>query len=272
MADENSKLERYRLYIDESGDHVFRHTDEPGHRYLCLLGCFMSVPTYKRFHAALREFLEKHVPHNPDDPVVLHREDIINQRRSFWRLRDEQIREAFDADLLDLLEKTDFRVIAIVIDKHAHSSRYPQPAHPYHLGLGYMLQRYCGYLNHVNRQGDVMAESRGGKEDRLLGSSYEFVYDRGVWGVTKASFFQNALTSRQLKLKPKQANIAGLQLADLLAHPVRQAILLEKGRIPGPLGCFAEKLMPMVETKFNRHLYDGRVWGYGKVFFPESEK
>ncbi|MCC6489348.1 MAG: DUF3800 domain-containing protein [Candidatus Hydrogenedentes bacterium] len=271
MSDEVSKPERYRLYIDESGDHVFRHTDEPGHRYLCLLGCFMSVPVYKAFHAALGEFLQTHIPHNPDDPVILHREDIINHRGAFWRLRNEMVRDAFDADLLDLLQRTDFRVIAVVIDKHAHRLRYPQPAHPYHLGLGYMLQRYCGFLNHISRQGDVMAESRGAREDRLLSSSYEFVYDRGVWGVTKASFFQSALTSRQLKLKSKQANIAGLQLADLLAHPVRQSMLLERGRVPGPLGRFAEKLMPVIETKFNRHLYKDRVRGYGKVFFPENE-
>jgi hypothetical protein len=270
MADEESKLDRYRLYIDESGDHVFRHTNEPAHRYLCLLGCFMSVPAYKTFHTALGEFLQRHVPHNPDDPVILHREDIINCRRSFWRLRDERVRESFDYELLELLRNTDFRVIAVVIDKCAHRLRYDQPAHPYHLALGFMLQRYCGYLNRIGRQGDVLAESRGGKENRLLASSYEFVYDRGIW-MTRSGFFQAALTSRQLKLKQKMANIAGLQLADLLAHPVRQAILIERNRVPGPLGRFAEKLMPIVESKFNRHLYDHRVWGYGKVLFPEND-
>jgi len=33
----NGPEDRYRLYIDESGDHVFRHLDEESHRYLCLL-------------------------------------------------------------------------------------------------------------------------------------------------------------------------------------------------------------------------------------------
>ena len=32
--------ERYRLYIDESGDHTWRQLDDPARRYLCLLGCF----------------------------------------------------------------------------------------------------------------------------------------------------------------------------------------------------------------------------------------
>ena len=114
-----------------------------------------------------------------------------------------------------------------------------------------------------------MAESRGGKEDRLLKASYQFVYERGAW-VRKAEFFQNALTSRELKLKPKTANIAGLQLADLLAHPVRQAILWEKKQVSDAPSRFAQALLETVDVKFNRHLYDGRVWGYGKVFYPEK--
>ena len=85
----------------------------------------------------------------------------------------------------------------------------------------------------------------------------------------KATFFQSALTSKELKLKPKTANIAGLQLADLLVHPVRQTILFEKKCITDSPTPFVRQLMETIEGKFNRHLYDGRTWGYGKVFFPE---
>lgn len=31
----------------------------------------------------------------------------------------------------------------------------------YHLGLGFLLQRFAGYLNHINRVGDILGESRG---------------------------------------------------------------------------------------------------------------
>jgi hypothetical protein len=37
-------------------------------------------------------------------------------------------------------------------------------AHPYHLGLGFLLQRFAGFLNHINRVGDILGESRGGRE------------------------------------------------------------------------------------------------------------
>lgn len=134
--------------------------------------------------------------------------------------------------------------------------------------MGFMLQRYCGYLNHVNRTGDVMAESRGGREDRLLIDSYSRVYDQGVW-MTTAQTFQLALSSKQLKVKNKSANIAGLQLADLLGHPVRQLIVREAGHPTTSPRPFAARLLPILESKFNHHLYDERVSGYGKVFFPK---
>src|SRR5947207_1256748 len=83
-----SPEERYRLYLDESGDHVFKRMFEPSHRYLCLLGCWFRGRDYGLFHDALERFKQQHVPHNPDDPVILHREDIINRRKSFYRLRE----------------------------------------------------------------------------------------------------------------------------------------------------------------------------------------
>jgi hypothetical protein len=262
--------ERYRLYVDESGDHVIREFTIPGHRYLCLLGCWFSGRSYAAFHQSLEEFKQRHVPHSPDEPVILHREDIANRRGSFWRLRDPGAAERFDADLVELIASADLLMTAVVIDKQSLQERYAVPAHPYNLAMGFLLQRYCGYLNHFNRRGDVMAESRGGVEDRKLKESYGWVYERGVW-MREASFFQQALTSRQLKVKPKSANIAGLQLADLLAHPVRKKVLVENHCISEDLAPFAAKLLSAVESKFNRHLYEGRTEGYGTVLFPKAK-
>ena len=261
--------ERYRLYIDESGDHVFNHLDNPAHRYLCLIGCWFRNPEYLQFHEHIQRFKTDHIPHHPDEPPILHREDIVNRRGCFCHLQDAARCQAFDHALREIIRAAQFRIVAVVIDKLALRQRYGEAAaHPYHLAIGFMLQRYCGYLNHVNRTGDVMAESRGGREDRLLMDSYSRVHDQGVW-MTSAATFQLALTSRQLKVKNKTANIAGLQLADLLGHPVRQLILREQAHLDKPAPPFAAQLLPMLETKFNHHLYDGRTAGYGKIFFPQ---
>ena len=128
-----------------------------------------------------------------------------------------------------------------------------------------------GYLNHINRVGDVMAEARGGKEDRLLAESYTRVYERGAWMI-RASAFQAALSSRQLKLKDKRANIAGLQLADILAHPVKLWVLRQYGLVEPGTTAFGQQLVEVAQSKFNCHLYDGRVEGYGFVLFPKPQK
>jgi hypothetical protein len=98
--------------------------------------------------------------------------------------------------------------------------------------------------------------------------SYARIYERGAW-IRKGNFFQQALTSRQLKVKPKSANIAGLQLADLLSNPLRKAVLIDNSRMDTPLPPFATRILKAVEKKLNRHLYTGRVKGYGKVLFPK---
>ncbi len=263
--------DRFRLYLDESGDHVFRDTTEPAHRFLCLLGCWFQNPDYVQFHEALENFKAHHLHHHPDNPVVLHREDMINKRRAFKILQDADTRVEFDKDLLGIIEQAKFRVVAVIIDKATLRAAYGgAAAHPYHLGLGFMLQRYAGYLNHINRVGDVMAESRGDKEDRLLEESYTRVFERGIWGVTSASFFQSALTSRQLKLQKKGANISGLQLADLLGHPVKMWALKRYGLIENDLAPFAARLMNTVEPKLNRQLYKNKIDGYGIVLYPKK--
>lgn len=264
-----SSEERYRLYIDESGDHVFKNLDSPNHRYLCLLGCWFRAGEYRTFHAALEAMKQQHLPHNPDAPIVLHRDDLINRRGPFGVLCEPARREAFDNALLDVISQAEFKLVAIVIDKKAVVDSYgAAAAHPYHLAMGFMLQRYCGLLNHMSRRGDVLTESRGGREDRMLKDSYERSYERGAWQ-QPARFFQEALTTRQLKLKTKKSNIAGLQLADILGHPVKQAVLRKYGLLDVPAGPFAARVLEVAEPKFNRHLYDGHVEGYGYVLYPK---
>ncbi|MFQ6131409.1 MAG: DUF3800 domain-containing protein [Armatimonadota bacterium] len=272
MAPAKRQLECYRLYLDESGDHVYHDPEalrEPGHRYLALVACWLPQGSaYVEFHRRLEDIKQRHFPHSPDEPLVLHRTELINCSGPFWRLRDERARHAWDADLLALMQATPFLLMGIVIDKLAMKQRYPDPFHPYHVGLGLVLERYCGYLSHLNRAGDVMAEARGKKEDALLGNAYRHIYIHGS-RYHRAQFFQRTLTSREIKLKRKTANIAGLQLADLLAHPVRQDILEHAGRIQGKPDTFGTRLVRALGQKYNRQLYKGRIEGYGRVLFPK---
>lgn len=264
--------QRYRLYVDESGDHVFhdeKRLAEPGHRYLALVGCwFPQGVKYLEFHRALERLKQKHFPHSPDDPVILHRKEIIHCSGAFWRLRDDRARASFDDDLCALVGCTEFSLVGVCVDKLALKRKYLNPFHPYHLALGFLLQRYCGWLNHSNRTGDVMAESRGGSEDTRLKNAYDHIWTHGDRH-HKSEFYRQALTSREAKLKKKSENTAGLQVADLLARAVRDDILQEQGTLNEGMAPFDARLLDVTRPKYNCHLYDGRIAGYGRVFFPK---
>lgn len=258
---------RYRLYLDESGDHTYSKVNGPEKRYLGITGVFIGSEYYRQtFHPQFENFKQKHFPHNPDEPVVLHRKELIGRHGPFRTLRDVKNEKLFNEDFLEFLKKKDYLVISVVIDKKAHVERYQESAlHPYHYCLVAVLERYCGFLNFFNAQGDVMAESRGGREDMQLKEAYQRVYESGTQ-FRDIDFFQKTLTSREIKIKPKSANIAGLQLADLLAHPCKNEILFEQRRISRWDETFGTRICQCVSSKYNRHIFQGRVQGYGKVF------
>lgn len=257
----------YRLYIDESGDHTYAHLDMPERRYLCLVGCFFDLAVYRQgFQPQIEALKNKYFEHDPDEPVVLHRSKLINKKGPFKVLQNTTIEDIFNTELLALVQNASFSIIAVVIDKRAHIERYGDSAwHPYHYCLTALLERYCGYLNFTNQRGDVLAESRGGREDLQLKAEYRHIYETGVYH-RSAAWFQKALTSREIKLKPKSKNIAGLQLADIIAHPIKQEILYEKGCIVAVNPGFGSQLCQVLAGKYNRQVYTGEVWGYGKKF------
>ena len=110
-----------------------------------------------------------------------------------------------------------------------------------------------------------MAESRGGEEDAKLKEAYRRVYQEGT-RFREVRFFQQVLTSKEVKLKPKSANIAGLQLADLLAYPSKQEILIEKRKIEDTGDKFGKGICKCIQSKYSRNLLDGQISGYGKKF------
>lgn len=111
-----------------------------------------------------------------------------------------------------------------------------------------------------------MAESRGGKEDRRLKDSFERVYDSGSQFVARQHFAKQ-LTSRQLKVKPKSNNIAGLQIADLIAHPSFRATLARREQQTLPRN-FGGKIAEVLEGgKYDRDRR-GTIEGWGRKWLP----
>lgn len=259
---------RYRLYIDESGDHTYKVITDPYKRYLGLTGCLIEDDHYKNeLQPNLEKFKQKFIPHNPDDPIILHRDNILNKRGLYKILKDPKVEQLFSEALLDFFAKHEFTIISVVIDKLSYFKKYGEKVpHPYHLCMTILLDRYCWLLHYLGGEGDVMVEPRGSQEDKSLNSAYQSIFKSGTQFRTP-DCFQSALTKDYIKIKSKAFNIAGLQLADLLAYPCRKDILILENCIQeSNKRTFGGKLIEVINNKFNRNMSDGRVKGYGKIF------
>jgi len=251
---------KYRMYVDEVGNPDLESSDNPNHRFLSLTGVIVELQyveevLFPQMEQLKRQFFGSH----PDDPVVFHRKEMLNAKPPFEALADSTVRANFDSELLKLLDAWHYTVITVCLDKKRHKETYATWRYdPYHYCLAMLLERFAYFLGRRNCQGDVMAESRGGREDRRLKDSFARLWERGTEYVEPKQF-QDRLTSRQLKVKTKSNNIAGLQLADLIAHPSRQEILHENGLASTPPASFAKKIVAVLQNKYDRQ--GDRVFG-----------
>jgi len=174
---------------------------------------------------------------------------------------------AFNAQLLQLLEQLQYTVITAVIDKLEHQQRYQIWRHdPYHYCLEVLVERYVTWLKRHDAVGDVMVESRGGKEDLRLKDSFERLYLKGS-DYVEATLFEKHLTSKQLKVKTKSNNIAGLQLADLIAHPSFRAAEARRQSIALPANFGGQIAQILEATKLDRSA-GGKIEGWGRKWLP----
>ena len=260
---------QYRIFIDESGDHGLKNLkddSEPGQRYFCLTGCILKIPEeYQNAVAKIITLKKKYWP-NDFESIILHTDELKRASGNFSLFRNPGIRKEFDADLLQLLSDIQFTIICVVLDKLAQKNKYKTCYDSYNFSLEVMLERYCGYLkNVVCSQGDVMCEARNPNFDKEVEKKYTEIFQKGN-NLHPKEFFQESLTSSQIKIKPKIKNIAGLQIADMVGYPIKQKILFEKNRVMNYLGTFNEKIYRAVNDKINRQIYKNKISGYGEIF------
>ncbi len=253
-------MRKYRIYIDEVGNPDLGSSGNPNHRFLSLTGIILELghvegSVHPQMEAIKARFFRSH----PDDPVIFHRKEMVNFRPPFEALKDDAIRGRFDEELLSLLAAWQYTVITVCLDKKKHKETYTTWRYdPYHYCLAVLLERFAYFLGREGVQGDVMTESRGGKEDMRLKQSFARLWEQGTQYVDPGQF-QERFTSKQLKVKTKTNNIAGLQLCDLLAHSSRHEILWENDLIERPPAAFAEQVIRILQEKYDQR--GGRMLG-----------
>lgn len=260
---------KYRLYIDEVGNADMNASADENHRYLNLTGIIIELghiqtAIYPQMEAIKATFFGSH----PDDPIVFHRRELVRRERPFQQLNDPKTRAEFDKAMLSHLRSWDYHVVSVTIDKLELQKRYQiWRYHPYHYCLHVILERYVMFLEDKETTGDVMAEARGGKEDQKLKDSFTRIFEHGTDYVT-AERFQATLTSRQIKLKKKENNIAGLQLADLIAHPSHRSILATHQKQKQSADFGGQVVQILMESKYFRNPKTSNPDGWGRKWLP----
>jgi len=251
---------KFRMYIDEVGNPDLNSSDNPLHRFLSLTGVIVELEYVREVMFPQMENLKsKYFKYHPDEPIIFHRKELVNAKHPFESLKDAEIKRKFDADLLNLLKKWEYAVITVCLDKKSHKETYQVWRYdPYHYCLAVLLERFTYFLALKQTKGDVMAESRGGKEDNRLKDSFLKLWKEGTQFISPEKF-QELFTSKQLKVKPKANNISGLQLADILAHPSRNEILTENNMLEKKLAPFAIKVVRILQNKYYQR--QGKIFG-----------
>jgi hypothetical protein len=258
---------KYRIYIDEVGNNDLGSSSNPNHRFLCLTGVVFDLDYVKNILTPDIETLKnKYFDSHPDDPVIFHRKEMVNKKYPFKNLADPVTETNFNTDFLQLLAKWEFKTITVLIDKLEHQSKYDIWRYdPYHYCMAIILERYHLRLKETGSIGDIMFESRGGKEDMRLKESYKKIYEHGTDWI-KADDLKITITSKELKIKLKSANIAGLQVADLVAYPLCRFALKHYGLKDDGRQTFNEQMMEILKSKILKS--GNKMDGYGLKKLP----
>jgi hypothetical protein len=242
--------------MDESGDHNLENIDK-SFPVFCLAGCIFEREYYKQVTRPAVDSLKHRFWGRTD--IILHSSEIRKHRGAFSFLGNEAKREEFYAAINELIINLEFTVIAVVILKKVHLDHYGDVAkHPYHLSLEFIMERYSMLMNRKEKSSDgyMMAESRGLKEDSLLKDQF---FNLKMFGTRFQPILGNISS---FWMEKKTANIAGLQIADLVAYPIAAKVLRPD---------LEQKSFDVVIGKLDKAPTNkgGGVLGYGLKIFPQ---
>jgi hypothetical protein len=259
-----------RLYFDEVGNGDLKASaNDDNVRYLSLT-CIITLRTLHdaKFQPALDGLKAKYFGHLTAPPIILHRRELINRTGRFSVLHNLEVRNQFDNELLGLIEALPYRVITVTIDKRQHLNQYAVwKFDPYHYCMTCMIERYVRLLEEADLVGDVVGEARTKKVDKKLKSSFLRLYEAGTENVS-GRVVRERLTSKDIKLEPKAANVAGLQIADLIAHPSFRAMRLTRENKEAPKDFGSKIVSILTQKKYRRAKHNNQITGYGLKWLP----
>ena len=239
------------IYVDESGDHGLA-TIDPTYPVFVLSFCIFEKSAYAK--AIVPELMRLKFDFFGHDMVVLHSREIRKATGPFTILKNAATRAQFVQRVNDFVDNSDFTLISAIVRKQALIATYKYPNNPYELALLFCMERAYAFLRdrgqHSNRT-HLVVEARGDKEDRDLELEFRrIVAGANNWG--KMAF--------DIHFVPKAINSCGLQIADLVGHPIGRHVIAPNQ---------PNRAYSIVEKKFRRDPWGKNMAdGYGRKVFP----
>jgi len=244
-----SEFSDFIVYVDESGDHSLEMINEI-HPVFVLAFCIFKKSDY----------IEKIIPSVCSlkfdfwghDSIVFHSHKIRKQADEFSILANLPTLERFMARISDLIDKAPFKIVSTLVDKNRLKDRYTSPHNPYHLGLLFCLERTTRFLQENGQAAlltHIIVETRGRKEDTELELEFQRI-------MTSAD--AKKIANFKIQFADKRVNSTGLQIADLIAHPIGRHYINPSQK---------NRSFNNLETKFYKYPnYEGK----GLKVFPKA--
>lgn len=155
--------------------------------------------------------------------VNLHSRDIRNEIGPFSILQNAAKRSIFLHELSEMVHKLPFELFIVGINKQKLCEKYVRAHNPYEIALTFVMERVIYCMEQRDQANlPIIAEARGKNEDNALKAAFFDLKTHGTQYVSKDQFDKYSFP---IQFHDKRKNIAGIQLADLCAHPSARYIL-----------------------------------------------
>ena len=212
---------RFIAFFDECGDHSLSKIDNDFPLFLLSTVVVERQAYVQEVIPGLAAFKLRYFAH---EGINLHSREIRKAEGPFTLLQNAAVRHGFLGELSALMSKLPFTLFVTAIYKTAYAQRHGAAArNPYDLALEYSFERILHFLEECNEyQLPVVAEARGHQEDNALRAGFQRLMTLGT-DYNAAERFQRLVCP--ISFRRKHDNIAGIQLADLCAHPTARYLL-----------------------------------------------
>jgi hypothetical protein len=204
----------YIVFADESGDHGIKTINQENPIFVLAFCIFRKTDYISVVKQTVTKFKIDFWGH---DLVVLHNHEIRKSKGEFSFLFNEELRKIFLHSLNEMIRTIPFSIVATAIDKRYLGSD-SSSTNPYVLALGSCLQQTIKFLQEKGQRHlltHIIVESRGKPEDQDLGLAFNQIASQGLPN----------LYPLNIRFANKQTNSSGLQMADLVVHPISRHIL-----------------------------------------------